>query len=385
MKSKSFFTLLIATVLCFYDCSETEYVYVTSDAPDTDGTVELEEVDDVCTKMSDENFKEYCYRYFDTNYDWKVSMEEARNVTEIDCSTAENFAGIEYFTNLESFKSTSARYLDLSNNKQLTYICLSDHYVSEDGADIIGDGAPIMSLDLSHNVNMSEINGYAFAGCGRLSNIVFPDNITSIGTMAFYGCKWLFSIQLPESLTSIGMYAFEKCTGLEGITFPDSVTKIWAAAFQSCTALTEITLPENLTTLDPRVFQDCTNLKSVTFPENLTEIGHLAFYYCTSLTSVIFPENLTTIDFGAFGGCGNLETITLPASLTTIEYDAFSGNDMSLNSVSVKATTPPSLGTYAFNTPFGSYSPTLYVPSESIEAYTNSDWAQYFSQILELE
>ncbi len=77
MKTKSFFIFLLAAALCFYGCTETEYVYITSDGDTgTSGTDEssgLEEVDDVCTKMTDENFKEYCYKNFDADNDGKVS------------------------------------------------------------------------------------------------------------------------------------------------------------------------------------------------------------------------------------------------------------------------------------------------------------------------
>ena len=44
---------------------------------------ELEEVDDVCTKMDDINFMKYCYDNFDVNKDGKVSMPEANAVKEI--------------------------------------------------------------------------------------------------------------------------------------------------------------------------------------------------------------------------------------------------------------------------------------------------------------
>ncbi len=396
MKTKSFIIFLLVTVLCFYGCTET----ITHDDSDNPVLPELEEVDDVCTKMTDENFKEYCYENFDADNDGKVSMEEAELVTEIDCSTAEDFAGIEYFTKLESFTSHSAKYLDLSNNIQLSYINLSyraDWYWNS--------GAPVQTLDLSHNINLKEIPEYAFYKCESLTSTDLPDGLTSIGDSAFRFCKALTSVALPEGLTSTGTNAFYGCSSLTSVTFPESLTSIGNTSFMECEALTSVTFPESLTLIESWAFCQCTGLTSVVFPENLTSIKGYAFSSCTgltsitflgnnltsigntsfmecALTSVVFPENLTSIGNTTFLRCEALTSVVFPESLTSIGERAFRGCT-SLSSVTVKATTPPSIGDNAFSDIDSSA--VLYVPSESIEAYTNSDWAQWFSQILPIE
>ena len=73
----------------------------------------LEKVDDVCTKMDDIEFMAYCYENFDVNNDTKVFMTEANAVRSIFCTNARTFAGIEYFSNLESFLASSVEAVDL--------------------------------------------------------------------------------------------------------------------------------------------------------------------------------------------------------------------------------------------------------------------------------
>ncbi len=403
MKAKSFFIFLLAAAMCFYGCT-TEYVYVMSDDgtgnSGTDESSGLEEVDDVCTKMTDENFKEYCYENFDADNDGKVSMKEAELVTAIDCSTAEDFAGIEYFTNLESFTSHSAKYLDLSYNIVLSYINLSYR-----GNGYWNNGAPVQTLDLSHNINLKEIAEYAFAWCESLTSIDLPDGLTSIGDSAFRFCRALTSVALPkgltstgtnafcgcssltsvafsEGLTTIGNTAFQSCSSLTSVTFPESLTLIDSWAFFLCTGLTSVVFPENLTSIKSYAFSDCTGLTSITFlGNNLTSIGSYAFENCTGPTAVVFPESLTSINKKAFSNCAGLTSVEFPESLTSIGDKAFT-MCTSLSSVTIKATTPPVLGEDGFSGIDSSA--VLYVPSKSVDSYKNSDWVQWFSQILAL-
>ena len=85
---------------------------------------ELEETDDVCTKMDDLNFMAYCYDNFDVNNDGKVSMTEANAVKEISLSEdIHSMKGIEYFSNLTSFKcGRNIEIWDFSYNNALNSI-----------------------------------------------------------------------------------------------------------------------------------------------------------------------------------------------------------------------------------------------------------------------
>ena len=75
----------------------------------------------------------------------------------------------------------------------------------------------------------------------------------------------------------------------------------------------------------------------------------------TSLTSVTIPSGVTSIGVAAFNGCRGLTSVT------------------------VNATTPPTLGKYVF-TSTNNYP--IYVPSESVNAYkAATNWSTYASRI----
>ena len=123
----------------------------------------------------------------------------------------------------------------------------------------------------------------AFRNCTRLTEIVFPDSVTSIGNYAFYNCYSLTSVVIPDSVTSISDYAFYNCSSLTSVVIPDSVTSIGHLAFYNCSSLT-----------------------SVVIPDSVTSIGHLAFYNCDSLTSVVIPDSVTSIGYWTFANCSKL-------------------------------------------------------------------------------
>jgi hypothetical protein len=79
--------------------------------------------------------------------------------------------------------------------------------------------------------SVTEIDDYAFSGCGPLASIVVSNGVTSIGSAAFRECTSLASIVIPNNVTSIGKSAFNGCTSLTSIVIPNSVTSIGLDAF----------------------------------------------------------------------------------------------------------------------------------------------------------
>lgn len=98
-----------------------------------------------------------------------------------------------------------------------------------------------------------------------------------------------------------------------------------------------------------------------------------------TITSVEFDDTITSIGYCAFDSCSLLTEVTIPAHITRIDGYAFDGCT-SLTSVTVLATTPPTLGTRAFDRT--SNCPPIYVPSGTLSAY-ESAWSYYKDYLFE--
>lgn len=92
----------------------------------------------------------------------------------------------------------------------------------------------------------------------------------------------------------------------------------------------------------------------------------------------IIPDE--SADGKPFGSMVDLTSVTISDSITSIGYGAFYGC-YSLTSITVEATTPPTLGNNAFastnNCP-------IYVPASAVDEYKNSTstgWSEYSSRI----
>ena len=150
-----------------------------------------------------------------------------------------------------------------------------------------------------------------------------------------------------------------------------------------CEEITTVVIGAGVTSIGNYAFFECTGLISVTIPASVTSIGEGAFTCCSGLTSVTIPASVTSIGEGAFGGSG-LTSVTIPASVTSIGESAFFFCGQ-LTSVIVNATTPPTLGEYAFEENYdddnNAKDRKIYVPKASVESY-KSDWSAYRNDIM---
>ena len=137
-----------------------------------------------------------------------------------------------------------------------------------------------------------------------------------------------------------------------------------------------------LTSVDVADFTDTTfyvgtAVTNVNIPSRVTTIGTSAFDKCTSLTSVTVPDGVTFIDNNAFSNCSALTEASIGAGILTIGHNVFNGCG-SLESVTILATTPPTIGTnFVPQTTLN-----IYVPAASVETYkTTGGWSHYASKI----
>ena len=215
--------------------------------------------------------------------------------------------------------------------------------------------------------SVTSIAGGAFSSCRGLTSIVIPNSVTSIGMAAFSSCSGLEKLVIPNSVTEIGYYAFASCSGLTSIEIPYSVTSMGLSPFEGCTSLISIVVDSRNPKYDSR--NDCnavinsetneliSGCKSTVIPNSVTSIGSYAFYMGHTLTSIEIPNSVTSIGSCAFCACSIL------------------------NSVTVYAVEPPSLGIDAFRS---SNNCLIYVPASSVDAY-KSAWSEYADRIHPME
>ena len=265
---------------------------------------------------------------------------------------------------------------------------------------------------------LTTIMGGAFSKTG-LTSVIIPETVTSIGNYAFSNCNSLTSVSIPKTVTDLGDWIFENCGNLEEVTYGPKTLK--ASLFNNCTSLRKVILLEGVTTIGTWAFENRKALKeihfsstvttinanafsgsglsTITIPETITTIGASAFSNCKSLISASIPksvislgdwvfencENLEEVTFGPktlknalFSGCTNLKNVTLLEKITTIGPWAFE-NRTNFTTLTIKATTPPSIGEITFKNTALTH---IYVPATSVDTYKNDrKWGVFADKI----
>ena len=163
----------------------------------------------------------------------------------------------------------------------------------------------------------------AFYGCNKLSDIVFPESITTIGERAFAGCDKLTRITIPHSVSHIGTEAFAGMDStadyqgfFDGRNNIERIIVDERNAFydsrNDCNAIIETTsntliagcrntiIPKGVKTIGKRAFAYCEEMTEIEIPDGVIEIMDYAFYQCKSLNKVVLPNSIKKIGENAF-------------------------------------------------------------------------------------
>lgn len=143
---------------------------------------------------------------------------------------------------------------------------------------------------------------------------------------------------------------------------------------KECHELTTVDLSNNLKVrIGDEMFYTCSKLSKIVLPNNILEIGESAFLYCSSLRSVTFEKGsqLKYMVEGVFCDCEALTSIEIPASVEMIDMYYC----INLANIYCYPSIPPILNDFRCK------NFVLYVPSQSLEAYKNSSWSEYYSSI----
>ena len=305
-------------------------------------------------------------------------------------------------------------YYNITSDNTVEVTCYSNfiNYNNYVSGDVV---IPSSVTNNGTTYSVTSIGDYAFYLCIGLTSVTIPNSVTSIADDAFYGCSSLTSVTIPNSVTSIGKWAFISCSGLTSVTIPNSVTSIGNMAFAYCSGLTSVTLPNNAT-IHSKAFIGAgakTTIDSVIYCSDTLIVGNytligtgfLTFYlngnsYFPSNNAVVFDcyesksgdliipstisyngttYSVTSIGDRAFYYCSGLTSVAIPNSVTSIAGYAFYECN-GLTSIVSNAVVPPALGSEFFTYP---NSCNVTVPCGSLEAYTSSQWNNYFPNRIE--
>jgi hypothetical protein len=262
-------------------------------------------------------------------------------------------------------------------------------YVSESKAGQILDGT-VVSLTANDLRGATALKQYALSYCQSLQSVEIPNTVIKMEQGVFSQDRALISVtfEAGSQLTTIGSDVFRWCSKLELAEIPDKVTLIETYAFYGCTELKKIRIPASVTRIRQQAFYGCSSVEELTFAEGsqLTQIDQSAFYQIsdsrqTKIDVDLSPcTQLTYIGNSAFGGASKIKNMTLPVNVTTIENNALPASG--LETLTVLATTPPTLGTHSTMKKLTA----VYIPKGTLSAYESAtNWSAFTGKFVELE
>lgn len=164
------------------------------------------------------------------------------------------------------------------------------------------NGEPV--TDLVFPEGISTIGAYAFAEYKGLKSVVIGNDVTSIAEGAFQGCRDLKDVTIGSSITSVGQYAFRNCTGMQNLTIGNSVNSIGSEAFYNCGDLRSIVVVKGNSKYDSR--DNCNAL--------IETVTNKLLLGCRN---TVIPEGIKTIARYAFWNCSGLDYLNIPSSVTS--------------------------------------------------------------------
>lgn len=127
--------------------------------------------------------------------------------------------------------------------------------------------------------NMIFIGERSFFGCSNIIEINIPESVEIISKNAFENCTKIKSVNITdldswcrinfggENANPLTYGAKLYCNGekVTDVVFPDDITGINPYAFVNCSTLKSVTIPVGIITIGQSAFGDCTSLKVVNY------------------------------------------------------------------------------------------------------------------------
>lgn len=236
----------------------------------------------------------------------------------------------------------------------------------------------ISEVDLT---NTKVVGDYAFAGLSAIEKIIAPNPI-QVGVQSFNSCSSATgTIKISEEQTVIPAHAFRGCSKLN-CELHENIIEIGQYGFYNCQELTLTSLPSKLETIAQYAFYQAIGMKLNEMPPSLKSIGNYAFRTHTIKNLKIY-DACTSIGTQAFRYSSHLITVELGTAIKLINTYAFA-NNTELITFTIHATTPPTLGSYAFQT--CNKLDEIRVPASALETYKSaSNWSNYADIMVGIE
>ena len=258
------------------------------------------------------------------------------------------------------------------------YVPTGESEAAYDVIDYIGNETVIT---IEEDMNVINIEPYAFYDCRGLSSVSIPNSVTTIGGEAFNGCSGLTSLTIGSGVLSIDTNAFsstnlkkvvwlpntppegyenvssarnyvsnDSYNGLDNVTVYPYLSSMFEAgglkyvpvspSERTCDAIdcTYDNTAENIaigktvnyrgiemTLLDVKDYVCYGNdsIKTLQIKEYAGNIGYNSFYDCGNLKTVDIQNLEGNIGGSSFYGCSNLETVDISDMVGSIGYGAF--------------------------------------------------------------
>lgn len=218
--------------------------------------------------------------------------------------------------------------------------------------------------------NLEIINSYSFKLCTNLTSITIPEKVSTLSSDTFYFCSSLEVVNIPDNVRAIDDYSFGSCQHLRSVSFGSGLSYLGSMAFYNCILLEEFVV-------SPSNQNFCSDSNGVLYDKNMSTI--VRFPSNLNIANYSIPNGVTTIGARCFNKNQHIVNLTLPSTITTIGFNA-TNEFVNLQSIICPIETPPSTQTLK-----NMSNVTLYVPSQSVDAYKNNSAWNVFKEILPIE
>ena len=248
------------------------------------------------------------------------------------------------------------------------------------------DNDSLKTVRLSPNVTV--IPKDAFDSCESLETVE-AGAVTSIGENAFSNCYALKATPDLSHCKEILGGAFARCKSIERVVIPASVDTLGYGAFWLNESLTELVIEDcdrPLKVGSSGMFRDSdSHIKKAYFGRNAESTSYLQYAIIEdnpSVEEITFAGSCSYLRSSEFAGCYSLKTVRLGKNMKDIAHHAFGWSSdprEQLTTLVCEAVMPPECKDGALQA-VDKEKCTLFVPSESIDAYREAnEWKDFFN------